>query len=570
MAMLTTMDSCQKMDSKEETVSVYLTYTITTDNGQDMPGTKASSADVFDEFYQKIKSGELVAPNYNFTFTEKTTGAVYTVDGIWAGKDMVTLRTGTYKVVGTSTAFGENIQDKCSLKFEDEITVDVSSKTITLKAKYDCSLIIFSDASIAKLSNFNGISSTDLFKFNNYIYAFIHTKLYADGKQAEAYLEGSHANETQFKIYTGNLNYEIGKFYVYNDINAAFDLEKMEEGGDEGFPINLSKGGTANCYIATSNGSYKFKATVKGNSTMALDGIAASASTVWETLNSSTSVQEGDLIQNVTFSGDYICFSTTANTGNALIAVMDVSGTILWSWHIWVTDYIPENEYDEYTGHSGIKVMNRNLGAMSSIPGLDAIGLIYEWGRKDPFMGSSSLTSYEAFKSTANFPADVESTAQIGTDSYAVNNPTQYIYSVWQGGDWRYVSDNSAWSSSKSINDPCPRGWKIPDGGPTGVFSNFPSSYSDGCKWDSTNRGLSLDSSFGSNAMFFPAQGYHVDCFSGYYWEVGDEGRYWTTYTNDNRSDYISFTDTYINPFHTTSSFHLGRANGLSVRCCSE
>lgn len=230
--------SCNKMDQKqEETVSVYLTYTITTDNGEVMHGTKANSADVFNEFYQKIKSGELVAPNYNFTFTEKTTGAVYTVDGTWAGKDMVTLRTGTYKVVGTSKAAGENIQDKCSLKFDDEITVDVNSTTITLKATYDCSLIIFSDASIDKLSNFNGSSSRDLFKFNNYIYAFVNSKLYADGKQAQAYLEGQHTNGTQFKIYTGNLNYEIGKFYVYNDINAAFSLDEMEEGGAESSTI---------------------------------------------------------------------------------------------------------------------------------------------------------------------------------------------------------------------------------------------------------------------------------------------------------------------------------------------
>ena len=103
-SVLFSLSSCEKVDQQDETVSVYLTYTITTDNGEAMPGTKASSADVFNDFYQKIKSGDLVAPNYSFTFTEKTTGAVYIVDGTWAGKDMVTLRTGTYSVVGTATA----------------------------------------------------------------------------------------------------------------------------------------------------------------------------------------------------------------------------------------------------------------------------------------------------------------------------------------------------------------------------------------------------------------------------------------------------------------------------------
>jgi hypothetical protein len=238
-ALLLSLSSCEKTVQQDETVSVYLTYTISTDNGEVMPGTRATSAEVFNEFYQKILTGELVAPNYNLTFTEKTTGAVYTVDGSWSGKDMVTLRTGTYKVVGTSTASGENIQDKCSLKIEDEINVNVNSTTLMLKATYDCALIIFSDASIAKLSNFNGNKSTELFKFGNYIYAFVHTQLYADGKQSQAYLEGQHTNNTQFKIFTGNLNYETGKYYIYNDINAAFDLDKMEEGGAEGQYVDL-------------------------------------------------------------------------------------------------------------------------------------------------------------------------------------------------------------------------------------------------------------------------------------------------------------------------------------------
>lgn len=33
--------------------------------------------------------------------------------------------------------------------------------------------------------------------------------------------------------------------------------------------------------------------------------------------------------------------------GNAIIAVRDASGTIMWSWHIWVTDYIPNLPADK-------------------------------------------------------------------------------------------------------------------------------------------------------------------------------------------------------------------------------
>ena len=573
-SVLFSLSSCEKVDQQDETVSVYLTYTITTDNGEAMPGTKASSADVFDEFYQKIKSGDLVAPNYSFTFTEKTTGAVYIVDGTWAGKDMVTLRTGTYSVVGTSTAAGENIQDKCSLVFDDEITVDVNSTTIILKANYDCSLIIFSDASIAKLSNYNGNSSTDLFKLNNYIYAFIRTKLYADGKQDQAYLEGTHTNDTKFKIYTGSLNYEIGKYYVYNDINAAFNLEKMEEGGSESDgAVNLSANGTANCYIINKAGTYKFNGTVKGNSSESV-GDPTTAEVIWETFNTSTKPTVGDIISSVSFSNGLVQFTSTGVKGNALIAVKNSNNEILWSWHIWVTDYDPSSDYDTYKGHESIKMMDRNLGAMSSEPGTTSIGLIYEWGRKDPFMGSTSLSSYSQFASTISFPDCKTSNSTIGTEKYAAANPTQYIIANSQNQDWLYTSNNNAWSAEKSKNDPCPKGWKVPAGGQNNVWSSFPSSISSssGVTWNSTYKGINVSESLSSNPVWYPAQGYHGDSDTYYsgYWQVGSEGRYWTTSTLGNGSDYFVFKTSTIETYHTSSSTHFSRANGMPVRCCSE
>ena len=124
-AAISCLTSCEMLnDQKDREAQVYLTYTISSNEGQSMYGTKATNAEVFDEFYQKIISGDLVAPSYELTFTEKTTGAIYSVSGNWSSKDMVTLRTGVYHVVGKSTAVGENIQDKCSLVFDDEITVD--------------------------------------------------------------------------------------------------------------------------------------------------------------------------------------------------------------------------------------------------------------------------------------------------------------------------------------------------------------------------------------------------------------------------------------------------------------
>jgi len=57
----------------------------------------------------------------------------------------------------------------------------------------------------------------------------------------------------------------------------------------------------------------------------------ASAELLWQDVTS--------LISKVSVDGDYLCFSVgTFNPGNALIAVKDGNGNILWSWHIWATE----------------------------------------------------------------------------------------------------------------------------------------------------------------------------------------------------------------------------------------
>lgn len=342
-------------------------------------------------------------------------------------------------------------------------------------------------------------------------------------------------------------------------------------GDHEGDSVtNLSADGTANCYIAGPSASFCFKATVKGNSDTALDGTPHSAVTLWETFNTADAINAGDLIKDVQYSDGYITFSTSDQTGNALIAVKDTSGIVLWSWHIWITDYNPSTEYDVYKDHDGVKVMDRNLGAMSSEPGDGAFGLIYQWGRKDPFMGH--LGSSGDFVSTCDFPACVTTDSTFGTDQYASENPTQYILALKQNLDWRNNPDDEAWSSSKTVNDPCPKGWRVPDGGSDGLWSGFPSSYDTGCSWDSTNSGMSYTTKYSSRAGWYPAQGYHGDSKTYYsgFWQVGIEGRYWTTHTLGSGSDYMTFQSSRIEIYHTDTAIHFSRANGCPVRCCSE
>ena len=146
-------------------------------------------------------------------------------------------------------------------------------------------------------------------------------------------------------------------------------------------------------------------------------------------------------------------------------------------------------------------MMDRNLGATSATPGsVGALGLLYQWGRKDPFLGSSSISSDTRAESTLSWPSPVESTASTGTIDYAVSNPVTFITSNSDNDDWYYTgnssTDNTRWRSSKTIYDPCPAGYRVPDGGDNGIWSKaFGTSSSFDDAYDSTNKGFNFGSS---------------------------------------------------------------------------
>ncbi len=228
--------------------------------------------------------------------------------------------------------------------------------------------------------------------------------------------------------------------------------------------VNLSQSGTANSYIVSQKGSYKFS-TVKGNSSVSV-GAVASAEVLWETFGTSVTPNVGDLVKNASYSDGYITFQTadTFNEGNAVIAAKDASGNILWSWHIWLTDQPKEHVYRNNAG----TMMDRNLGATSATPGdVEALGLLYQWGRKDPFLGSGNIQySYES-TSTVDWPTPV-SGSSYGTVEFSIQNPTTYI----KGTDWLMEHDDNLWNSIKSIYDPCPDGWKVMNGGEENIWIN--------------------------------------------------------------------------------------------------
>lgn len=222
-------DSHEGQKTTDE-AKVCFVYTLDTSTGNSMTRAASTNEEVFNEFYAKIKTGELVAENYDLTLTEVTTGVKYTFKGKWNSHDLVTLRTGTYKVIGTSTSEGENIQEKSSFTFNEQVEISITSKVITLHANYDCALLIFNKSDIQSLQNFNGTDLASFFTFSTYKYAFVNDLLYQDNKKNEAYILGKYTDNAEFQIFTGNLNFEKGKYYVYNSVSNGFDIPPMEEG----------------------------------------------------------------------------------------------------------------------------------------------------------------------------------------------------------------------------------------------------------------------------------------------------------------------------------------------------
>ena len=342
----------------------------------------------------------------------------------------------------------------------------------------------------------------------------------------------------------------------------------------------LSGSESANCYIVSSAGSYMFR-TVQGNSSTSV-GRVASAEALWESFGTDVAPNVGDLIKSVSYSDGYIYFQTadTFREGNAVIAAKDAEGNILWSWHIWFTDQ-PQGQV--YYNDAGT-MMDRNLGATSATPGdVGALGLLYQWGRKDPFLGSSSIR-YESMadaKSTITWPSAVESTPTTGTISYATAHPTTFITysydhlsSTNRNNDWYFtglrLTDNTRWTTSnktKSIYDPCPAGWRVPDGGSYGVWSKASgSTLGFEHTFSSSNEGMNFSGKFGSaSTIWYPASGYRY-YGDGSLYSVDYEGYYWSASPFVCRACYLDFDglgDVY-------PSYYDFRADGQSVRCLQE
>lgn len=246
--------------------------------------------------------------------------------------------------------------------------------------------------------------------------------------------------------------------YAINEAGIAYSNPVSFHTVYEGEGINLSEDGTSNSYIVPPTyAAYTFDCTVKGNSSDSV-GEAASAEVIWETKNTKETFNLGEIIPSVELLEGKVKFMLPFEPvhGNALIAVKDASGKILWSWHIWVTDYNPETDADLYD--SGAKMMSWNLGAMNAYNG----GFYYQWGRKDPLIHKDI-----AAMAPENIIEFIDKSDAVNTLDYAVSHPNHFI----KRSSWN--DDASLWAATKTMYDPCPPGYRVPE---IDMFANWQNS----------------------------------------------------------------------------------------------
>ena len=349
----------------------------------------------------------------------------------------------------------------------------------------------------------------------------------------------------------------LGNITSHLEDPSAAELHKSEI--DLNSATDLGASETANCYIVSAPGNYKFKA-VKGNSTTSV-GTMAGVELLWETYNNATAPEKNSVIEAVDFEGQWIAFSTPASLqpGNALIAAKSASGTILWSWHIWIPETSIESSTYDISSHL---MMDRNLGALvtAGTGAVEANGLLYQWGRKDPFVGLGAHGSSGKAK-VAGTAMSVSSAAANGI-SEGIANPTRFIVGTGSNNnhDWLMTSDATLWGTTKTIHDPCPPGWKVPDYKEATPFTTQAHTLN-GFNYDAGNYCMTVGSAV------FPLTGY-LYYTTGNMYKYDTSANVWTSHSSTGSSIGLAIWMS-VEAADNSNNWSERKSRGCSVRCVS-
>ena len=184
--------------------------------------------------------------------------------------------------------------------------------------------------------------------------------------------------------------------------------------------------------------------------------------------------------------GLYIRFSVNnvpATGANGIISVLNTSGIVMWSWHIWVwpDDLTPV----EITNNTGVKynILPVNLATKKSATAGKMYNWFYQWGRPTPMLPPKD---YNSTTNATNYGVKSFAASSAKADTYGdgIQNPQMFYngssspynwfgstsyYNLW---DANCISTgNSDNTVIKTVYDPCPIGFKMPNGNTFTYFS---------------------------------------------------------------------------------------------------
>lgn len=335
---------------------------------------------------------------------------------------------------------------------------------------------------------------------------------------------------------------------------------------------NALKNGTTNSAAYTKNsGSYShdfvdyngtiitspYIETVSGTATGAQLSIADT-----DGVFTDISIVDGSPCRYLQFKVNYV----PATGANGVLSIKDSSDVIMWSWHIWIwtDDLTPV----EITNATGVKynIMPVNLASKYDSDGVHIKNWFYQFGRPNPMLCPSSYNStsnHASFGVLSYAAASIASNIQTG-----IKKPTTF-YKYSTSYDYNWFKKNSGrtynlWDVActstgnsdnnvvKTIYDPCPIGFKMPNGNTFTGFSVI----------NNANGIVKFTRYSGdSTGVGFPMSGSRLSS-DGSLSNVGSLGYVWLSSAySQSRAYYLGFYSSSVYPQDSYS-----RAYGFSVR----
>lgn len=350
----------------------------------------------------------------------------------------------------------------------------------------------------------------------------------------------------------GAQSYTLGleRGTLHTDYPGDVELQTAKDKGSADNPYDLSTSGgtrsqeTANCYAINSPGTYKLplvygnaikddkENTDAYNNSAFTDYLGNNITDPYIYKNHGYQPYDACLVWSDGFymfenvhldeQKQWLIFSVNREymqQANAILAVRDAQGKIMWSWHIWVTErdlvgeahtlqdwtnpsttygLLPCNlgwvdgkmvyynsrklTYEFTQAESGYRQTMLVDQAGATFDYKDVGSTYYQWGRKDPIIALRNWNTYRFEDCRLHETSDPKYKYNISQEqvpiSTTIQNPNIYYTATNSNGTWntnwctsviptlwdnsKNTTDVNKTTSVKTIYDPSPRGYKVP------------------------------------------------------------------------------------------------------------